>query len=113
MLADTLAWDNEFILVVAFVLGVLGTARITRLLVDDDWPPINWLREKYVSRVPESWEGLVECPFCFAPWVALLEVAAAWIFDLPAWWWFGNVWMGGSYLASMLVVRDIPKDSRE
>jgi hypothetical protein len=112
MTADTLAWDNEFILIVAFAIGVLGTARITRLLVDDDWPPSAWLREQYVTRVPEQWEGLAECPFCLAPWIALLEVLTAWIFDLPAWWFAGNVWMGGSYLASMIVVRDIPEDSR-
>lgn len=113
MIADTLTFDQPFILITAFVIGVLGCARITRLLVDDDWPPVNWLREKYVTAVPESWGKLVDCPFCMAPWVALLEVVTAWVFDLPAWWWAGNVWMGGSYLASMIVVRDIPAEERQ
>jgi hypothetical protein len=114
MIADqsALTFDEPFILIAAFIIGVLGTARITRLLVDDEWPPVEWLREQYVKRAPEKWEGLVECPFCMAPWVALLEVLAAWIWDLPAWWWAGNLWMGGSYLASMIVVRDIPPEDR-
>jgi hypothetical protein len=107
MLSDgsPLAFSSPFVLIVAFIVGVLGTARITRLLVDDDWPPVEWLRQR--------WEGLAECPFCAAPWVALAETATAWAWDLPWWWWAGNVWMGGSYLASMLVARDLPPESRE
>ena len=114
MISDSsaLTFDSPFVLIAALIVGVLGTARITRLLVDDDWPPVNWLREQYIHRVPESWGGLAECPFCMAPWVALIEVATAWIWHLPGWWWAGNAWMGGSYLASMIVVRDLPKDDR-
>lgn len=115
MLSDgsPLAFSSPFVLIVAFIVGVLGTARITRLLVDDDWPPVEWLRQRYVRHAPRGWEGLAECPFCAAPWVALAETATAWAWDLPWWWWAGNVWMGGSYLASMLVARDLPPESRE
>jgi len=111
--ASPLSFDSPFVLIVAFVVGVIGCARITRLLTEDDWPPVEWLRGQYVRRVPESWSSLVECPFCMAPWVALLEVLTAWAWDLPWWWWLGNVWLGGSYLASILTTRDLPPESRE
>ena len=48
-------------LVIAFIVGVIATSRFTRLVVDDDWPPIVWLREKYIMSVPGNWAELAMC----------------------------------------------------
>lgn len=86
-------------LLVAFVLGVLATARLVRLVVHDQWPPIlearlflmNWFiqredraRERgdadrrrwdprYLLRF--GWMPVITCPFCFAPYAAAVVLA--------------------------------------
>lgn len=96
--------------IVAFLIGTIATARAVRLIVDDDWPPVVWLREKYVLSVPEDWAELVTCPFCVAPWIAMPNLALAWASDLAWYWWIPNLWFAVAYLAAMLNVRDVPAD---
>ena len=95
-------------IIIAFLVGIVATGRLTILLVDDDWPPIVWLREKYVMSVPANWAELAMCGFCVAPWIALPNLAIGWASDLAWWWWAFNVWLAGSYAASMLNARDVP-----
>lgn len=97
-------------LILAFIVAVIATARLTRLVVDDDWPPMAWLREKYVMAVPEKWAALVECPFCAAPWFALPNLLLAWASDLAWYWWLPNLWLSAAYLAAIVNVRDVPAD---
>ena len=99
--------------VIAFLVGVVATARIGRLVVDDDFPPMVWLREKYILAVPESWGMLVECPFCITVYIATVNLTWAWVSDLHWTWWFGNLLAAGCYLAAMIVVRDVPPETRE
>jgi hypothetical protein len=98
--------------IVAFLVGVLAVARVTRLIVDDDWPPIVWLREWYVVDLCKGnkWGELVGCSFCMSTWVGLPWLLAAWASGLAWWWWVPSLWMGGSYLAAMVNVRDVPSD---
>lgn len=100
----------DLTLIAAFVVGVIATARLTRLVVDDDWPPIKWLREKYVMNVSYDWSLLVECPFCVSPYFALPNLLVAWWSDLAWFWWIPNLWLAGAYLAAILNVRDVPVD---
>lgn len=110
-------------LLVAFLLAVIGTARVTRLIVHDSYPPIERLRIgflRWASRTPRRgpWSPLMTCPFCAAPYIAAVVLAAAvladvWSPDLGTvngWWWLLAVWASVSYLAAMLVVRDEPYD---
>jgi Protein of unknown function (DUF1360) len=118
-------------LVFAFIVGVLAVARLTRLLVDDDWPPIVWVRDKYLdalvrlfhadgtndeaARKAHDWYQLVECPFCASTWFALANLGLAWWSyngdgQLDWWWWLPNLWFAGMYLAAMINVRDIPPE---
>jgi hypothetical protein len=102
---------DRITLTIAFLVGVIAVARFTRLVVHDDWPPMVWLRQKYRHAVNYgSWEALVTCPFCFAPWPALADLAWGWGSDLHWSWWAANLWFAGAYLASMLVVRDEPPE---
>lgn len=102
--------------VLAFILAVLASARFTRLVVADDWPPVEWLRFRYRKAVGfGDWEELVKCPFCFAPWAVLVDLAWAWWSGLDGYssvwaalWWAANLWFSGAYLAAMTVTRDEP-----
>lgn len=104
--------SEHFAIAVAFVIGVLACTRVVRLLVDDDFPPTMWLRKTYVSRVPEAWGGLFECPWCMGPYVVLVDILWAWGSGLAWWWWLPNVWAAASWLVGFLNVRDLPEDQR-
>lgn len=96
-----------------FFIGVMGTARITRLLVDDDWPPVVKLRLWYIRKVPEDWAELAVCAFCVSFWVGLVNGGFAWLSfnhdgKLDWWWIVPNLILGGSYLAAAFNKRDIP-----
>lgn len=125
---------TALLLAAAFVVGVVGVARATRLVVSDSWPPIKALRDRWEVRtahktddgrplfdeegslIPGPWTPLLTCPFCFAPYPAAVALAAAvwagvWTPDLgtlAGWWWVLAVWASGSYLAAMIVLRDEP-----
>lgn len=115
MLADAspLTFDDPFVLICAAVVGALAITRITRLVVDDTWPPVVWAKERFVSHVPEKWGVLVECPWCASPYIALGDLIWAWSTDLHWTWWFGNTWAAASWIAGYLTLRDIPPESRE
>lgn len=66
----------------------LGTYRLTRLVVDDTFPPIEWIRSRLTGddpavprwrRVP-PWVGdLVSCSWCASVWVSAGVTALTWI----------------------------------
>lgn len=98
-------------LAVAFAVAVVAVGRFTRLVVHDSWPPMEWVRDRWEARTtPGKWRELLTCPFCFAPWAALVDGAWAWVGDLDPVWWAANVWFAGAYLASMVVLRDEPPE---
>lgn len=106
-------------LTAALILGTIAVARATRLAVSDAYPPAVWVRERWVNATgsrarTRDWAPLLECPFCFAPYAAAVDLTWALVTGLewgPWWasaWWVVNVWAAVSYAASMLVVRDEP-----
>lgn len=117
-------------LLAAFLLAVVGVARATRLLIHDPYPPAAALRRWWWNKTVAkgdwraSWHNVLVgeepnesgCPFCAAPYVAALALAAAVWADvwspeldtLRGWWLLLAVWASVSYLASMLVLRDEP-----
>lgn len=91
----------------AFLLGSAGTARMVRLFTQDDFPPVTWLRVRWVVLTRGgTWSDLAECPWCLAPWFALVNVAYAYGSDLHWSWWLCNVVAASAYLASWIVVHD-------
>ncbi len=111
--------NDRFLLVLAIITASIATARMTRLLVDDAWPPVKRFRERYVNRVGDEWEPLFECPFCVSAYFALPQViwfAAmvnwpdAWWLSVP--WWIGNGWFALMYVAALINVRDLPSEQR-
>ena len=94
--------------ITALIIGIIATARFTRLFIDDEFPPVMWIKEKFVMAVPLKWGMLVDCGFCFATWPGLINLVWAWQSDLHWTWWFANLWFAGIYLAAMLHARDVP-----
>ena len=94
-------------IVAAATVGVVGAARLTRLVTKDHWPPMAYVRRKYVEMTEGTdWSVLAECPFCVAPYVVAADLAWAMKSDLDKSWWVANGWLAASYAASWIVVRD-------
>lgn len=108
--------ENPLWWVAVIGVGVLGAARLTRLVVHDSWPPVRYLRDRWVARtsrvwpngtvVPGPWTALVTCHYCFAPWAVALVIATAWVSDFHWVWWLFWGWLAAAYLASLVVEHD-------
>lgn len=98
--------DALFVLF-ASVVGVLSTARLTRLLTQDTYPPVAWVRAQW-GRITNDgpWYDLVTCPYCAAPYFAAAVLAWGLLTDFQTAWWVVNGWLAASYLAAMIVARD-------
>lgn len=101
----------------------LATFRLTRLVVRDDFPPIQWTRNKIIDFRPDHvvkgrdgggdykehwWLGeLVSCHWCSSGWISLVLVGATWFIrdeglPIPVIIWFA-VWGAGAALANRLM----------
>jgi hypothetical protein len=101
---------NPWVLLAAAFVGVIAVARATRLITQDSWPPAVKARAAWSNLVRHgAWAELVECPFCAAPYLAAADLLWAVWSGLDWLWWVANVWAAGSYLASIVVVRDEPE----
>ena len=97
-------------------VGVLGGARLVRLVVHDDFPPTRAIRTWWAAKtsyvhedgsvIEGSWTKVLTCHWCFAPYAMAAVFASAYFLDFNAVWWIGWGWAAASYLASMVVERD-------
>jgi hypothetical protein len=97
--------------VLATIVGVLSVARTARLLIYDDFPPMVWLRVRFLSLFAEDnkWSKIAECQYCVTPYLAAGMLGWAWISDLNvAWWVINGIW-AGSYVAAIVVSYDQPE----
>ncbi|UDL15394.1 membrane protein [Microbacterium phage Pepe25] len=108
-------WDTLPLILLTLVTAVLGVARLTRVMVYDDFPPSKWWREKWVEWTDGTgWQMLFICWWCLSFWIALVCVGW-WIGALfvPglgwAWWIFWGALAIG-YVAPMIIVRDEPAE---
>lgn len=86
---------------------IASSARLTRLLTFDSFPPIKWLREKYAGWTDGSdWQLLSYCAYCASFWVTLAVVTWGVLTDWQTAWWFVNGIFAASYLAAILVRKD-------
>jgi hypothetical protein len=91
------------------IVGIIASARITRLVVADDYPLIVKARVAWDNNVRGLWNKLLHCHWCFAPWATLLVGFLAWLCDyhgVPVVWFIVFGWLAASYLASMVVQFD-------
>ncbi len=97
----------------AFIVGTVTVGRVTRLVVDDDFPPVVWLRGWWIRNAPEKWADLAVCAFCISFWIAAVNGGLAWLSyngdgKLDWWWWVPNLIFASAYIGAMINRRDIP-----
>lgn len=111
----TLATDNFWVALLAIVVGVLGVGRLTRVIVFDDFPPSVWWRMKWSAWTKDGpWSKLFLCWWCLSFWVSLVCIGWFLLIDVSpffqwTWWIFWGA-LALSYVATMVIVRDEPKD---
>jgi len=104
-------WDTLPLTLLTLLTAIVGVARLTRVLVYDDFPPAAWWRRVWASWTDGTyWLMLFTCWWCLAFWVALACIGW-WIAGLfvlwAAWsWWIFWGALAIGYLAPMLIVRD-------
>jgi hypothetical protein len=101
--------------ILAVIIGVIGAARLTRILTIDDFPLSVKIRVWWQGLTKDGeWAKLVTCPWCAGPWITLGMVISFLVsFTAPwlgwAWWVFWG-WLALSYLVSQYVYFDQGKD---
>lgn len=103
-----------YVWLAASFIAVVSVGRTARLLTWDDFPPILWLRTRFLAAAGDGpWGKLAQCGFCLAPYLSLGMVAWMWLSDLN-WWWFGiNGWWALSYLGAILLSYDQPDNGAD
>lgn len=97
----------EMTLLWAVVVGTVASARLVRLVVADSYPPSVKLRMWWSHVTKEGpWEPLLNCPWCFAPYVVTLNLAIAIWSDFHPIWWYVNAVLALSYVSSWLAYHD-------
>lgn len=98
---------TEILYILAAVLvGILASARLTRLLTEDTWPPSVWVRIKWSEFTEDGpWEDLVTCPWCASPWITGINLTVALISDLHPAWWIFNGWMAASLVVAWVTIK--------
>lgn len=95
------------VLVVAFLLAALASARVARLIGFDTYPPVAWLRSKWDAATEGSeWNKLVHCPYCSTPYLFGADFAWGYCTGLQTAWWITNAVLAGAYAAAYFVVYD-------
>lgn len=97
------------LLVVAFALAcwLIASARLTRLLTQDAFPPLVKVRAWWDAKTEDSlWNPLLHCHWCASPWVVALVGAWGYFTSLHWTWWAFTAWLSISYLAAIIVHRD-------
>lgn len=105
------SWETLPVVLLTIVIGIVGVARVTRVVVYDSFPPAVWARAKWTAWTDGTgWEKLLVCWWCFSVWVAAAAVGwyvaglfIDWI--MVAWYIFWGI-MALAYVAPMLIVRD-------
>jgi hypothetical protein len=96
-------------LVLAIIVAWVGSARLTRIAVYDDYPPAEWVRAQIVARVGEKWGKIATCIWCGAPYVVAICMIWGYFSDFHWSWWAFWGWMALSQAASTLLAYDEPE----
>lgn len=114
----TAVLENPYLAVLAIIVAIVGVARLTRVIVYDDFPPAMWWRERWVEWTKGGpWAKLFLCWWCLSSWIALVCIAWFLLTDLhPIFlysWWIVWGMLALGYTATMLIVRDEPNSNNE
>lgn len=102
---------SEFHWVAVAIVSVLSSARITRLITVDSFPPSARVRIWWDDLTNDGpWSMLVHCGYCFGLWAALLVVGSGYLSDWHTAWWLFNGWMSVGYAAAIVMANDGDED---
>lgn len=66
--------------IVPLILICLSTWRLAHILVIDDFPPTEWLRERALANKPEGWlASIFNCIWCSSVWIGIGWTSMWWI----------------------------------
>lgn len=102
--------------ILAVIVGVVGSARLTRVITIDDYPPTIAIRIWWDTITKDgAWSKLVHCPWCMGPWITLIALASfvvSFLHPALGWaWWIFWGWLALSYWTSQYVYFDQGKDT--
>jgi len=102
---------QDFYWIAVAVVLVTSSARVTRLLTWDKFPPIAFFRDAYADWTDKTdrrrgWQVLAFCGYCMSFWVTLGLGLWGWLTDFQEAWWVANGILGASYLAAILMAFD-------
>lgn len=97
---------SDFEWVAAAILTVLATARITRLIVWDTYPPSVWFRIWWDRHTNDAWSELVHCGYCAGMYVSALVVLSGWLSDWHTAWWVTTGTLSAAYLGAIVMAYD-------
>lgn len=113
--------STEFYWIAVVLTTVVASARITRLLTFDKFPPIKAVRTWYEDKTDGSdWQWLTLCGYCMSPWVTLVVFTLGLVAGVYGdgeqrvgddaigfiIWWLVAGWFALSYLAAMTMAHD-------
>jgi hypothetical protein len=96
----------------AALLGIVASARFTRLIVADTFPFSVRLRAWWDGRTRRGqedeslWNPLLHCPWCFGPWVVIVNAGAGALSEFHPAWWIVNGLFAAFYATSWIVFHD-------
>lgn len=96
----------------ALIVATLSVARTARLIIHDDFPPMVWIRVRiraFIKNEDSKWLGLMDCPFCLAPYLTAVMLVWMYASDLHWTWWVANGWWAMSYVAAIVYSYDQPE----
>ena len=98
---------TDFEWVAAAIVAVISSARITRLVTWDHYPPSVWLRTKWDTLTNDGpWSLLAHCGYCFGLWAAAFVVGWGYLSNFHWTWWLFNGWLAVGYLAAIVMAFD-------
>jgi hypothetical protein len=100
-----LAWWQA---ILAVIVGVVGSARLTRVITYDDYPLTIKLRIWWDTVTHDGpWAKLAHCHWCMGPWVTLIALVSfllSFLHPALGWaWWIFWGWLALSYWTSQYV----------
>jgi hypothetical protein len=111
----TIVLHDPIVGVLAILVAIFGVGRLTRVIVHDDFPPAMWWRDTWKRITNDGpWSKLFLCWWCLSFWVSLACIGHALLattheFWFWSWWIFWGA-LALSYVATMVIVRDEPKE---
>lgn len=95
----------QYVLIAIVAVG--ATARLTRLIAFDAYPPAAWLRIKWDNATGKSeWNTLLHCGYCLAPWIGAGILAWGYFTDYQTAWWLFCSWLSLAYAAAIVTAYD-------